>query len=559
MNQALESKGDASARLLELEATNRRLLEERDEALRGARELSHQLQIVSEAALHNNRRYRAVLDSQHEFISRSLPDTTLTYVNEAYCRYFGCTRDKAVGTSFLRFVNPDHREAARGHFEDLVANPRVVEYQHEVVRPDGSRAWNEWVDVPIRDESGRVVEFQSVGRDITAQREAQLAFEESSSRLEAIRAIEKAMLAAKGWREVAEIAVGRLAEMVPPGRVTVYVQDASAAEFHLAASSGNDHLKHPALPVVDVEEVIGLQLYGLLTRGQEVQVADMDAMATNSTYVQRVRSFGARSGFIIPLMARGQFFGALLFSFIEPHAFTDHHVRIARELSNTLSLAIWQARIVDQLRATNDKLRLMSRELVETEERRRRYVAAELHEEIAQMLAAAKMGLHAARSDAPIGVGEDLDHQIKLVGDTLEQVRSLSMLLRPNVLEEQGLFDAMSWLVDRQAGLESVEVDLELPDERPSLSPAAEITCYRIVQAGIAEALRAEGLSSLALLAQVSKEMLVLHVIFDGTAQRTSGELLQLQERTELLGGTMRLSRLPGGKNRITAAFVAGD
>jgi PAS domain S-box-containing protein len=118
-------------------------------------------------------RYREVLDSQTDLICRYLPDTTLTYVNEAYCRYFGRTRDELIGCQFLELIPEGAREIARRHVESLLENPRVEADEHEVMRPDGSIGWHQWVDHAVRGRDGRVIEFQAIGRDITDRKRAE--------------------------------------------------------------------------------------------------------------------------------------------------------------------------------------------------------------------------------------------------------------------------------------------------------------------------------------------------------------------------------------------------
>jgi len=118
-------------------------------------------------------RYREVLDSQTDLICRYLPDTTLTYVNEAYCRYFGRSRAELIGRQFLELIPEDARDIARRHVESLLENPRVEADEHEVLRPDGSIGWHQWIDHAVRGRDGRVIEFQAIGRDITDRKRAE--------------------------------------------------------------------------------------------------------------------------------------------------------------------------------------------------------------------------------------------------------------------------------------------------------------------------------------------------------------------------------------------------
>jgi len=94
-------------------------------------------------------------------------------VNEAYCRYFGKTREELIGRKFLDLIPEAAREIARRHVESLLDNPRIEPDEHEVMRPDGTLGWHQWVDHAVRGRDGRIIEFQGIGRDITDRKRAE--------------------------------------------------------------------------------------------------------------------------------------------------------------------------------------------------------------------------------------------------------------------------------------------------------------------------------------------------------------------------------------------------
>jgi PAS domain S-box-containing protein len=128
----------------------------------------------AQAALRDSEsRYREVVESQTDLICRFRPDTTLTFVNEAYCRFFGKVREDLVGRTFLDLMPESVREAVRLHIVSLVENPRLEWNEHEVLRPDGTIAWQQWHNYAIHGRDGRVIEFQGIGRDITDRKRAE--------------------------------------------------------------------------------------------------------------------------------------------------------------------------------------------------------------------------------------------------------------------------------------------------------------------------------------------------------------------------------------------------
>ena len=139
-------------------------------------------QQTARALRESEERYRGVVETQTELICRYRPDTTLTFVNDAYCRYFGRTREELIGAKFIDFVPAVAREAVKRQVASLIENPREISYEHEVLRPGGEIGCNLWVDSPIRNAEGNVVEFQAAGRDVTQLRRAMEELRQSEER-----------------------------------------------------------------------------------------------------------------------------------------------------------------------------------------------------------------------------------------------------------------------------------------------------------------------------------------------------------------------------------------
>lgn len=136
-----------------------------------------------EALKASEERYREVVESQTELVCRYLPDSTLTFVNEAYCRCFNKKREELIGTKFLDLIPEPAREATRQKLSAFGPTKRELNYEHEVMMPDGAIGWQQWTDYAFFDESDNVIEFQAIGRDVTVRRRAELALLESKQRM----------------------------------------------------------------------------------------------------------------------------------------------------------------------------------------------------------------------------------------------------------------------------------------------------------------------------------------------------------------------------------------
>ena len=106
----------------------------------------------------------------------------------------------------------------------------------------------------------------------------------------------------------------------------------------------------------------------------------------------------------------------------------------------------------EALRAAGERLGMLSRQLIKTQEAERQHLARELHDEIGQTLTAAKLHLQALqRFPDPAAQPERLEKAVGLVDRLLQDVRNLSLNLRPPMLDDLGLVASLRWLFDQRA------------------------------------------------------------------------------------------------------------
>jgi len=114
---------------------------------------------------------RAILQDQTDLIRRFLPDGTTTFVNRAYARYFGTSEEMVLGRKDGPPILEDDRALVEARLKALSEARPVVEVEHRVKLADGQVRWLHWTIRAILDHEGNVAEIQSVGRDVTAQKE----------------------------------------------------------------------------------------------------------------------------------------------------------------------------------------------------------------------------------------------------------------------------------------------------------------------------------------------------------------------------------------------------
>jgi PAS domain S-box-containing protein len=123
--------------------------------------------LVEKRLQESEKRYRNVVQDQTEFICRFLPDGTHIFANEAYCSYFGKTCDLIINTQFKPSILQQDRQIVKEHFTSLTPQHPIATIEHRIVMPDGQIRWQQWNDRAIFDANGKLVEYQSVGRDTT--------------------------------------------------------------------------------------------------------------------------------------------------------------------------------------------------------------------------------------------------------------------------------------------------------------------------------------------------------------------------------------------------------
>jgi PAS domain S-box-containing protein len=128
--------------------------------------------------------FRDVLGAQTELICRFTPDGKLTFVNDAYCRSFGITRKDIIGKKFTPLITKEYRQKVMERITALSRKKPSETHEQKVIGPDGKIRWQQWINMAIFDENGLLVEYQSVGRDITELKQAEEQLRKHKERLE---------------------------------------------------------------------------------------------------------------------------------------------------------------------------------------------------------------------------------------------------------------------------------------------------------------------------------------------------------------------------------------
>lgn len=223
--------------------------------------------------------------------------------------------------------------------------------------------------------------------------------------------------------------------------------------------------------------------------------------------------------------------------------------------------------ISERLR-TAEALRTLPKQLLDAQEAERRRIARELHDEIGQALTATQIrlrDLEAQSQGAP--AAKQAGEIAAMVGALLQQVRRMSLDLRPAVLDDLGLAAAIRWFMREHVPEGHVRVELEVPLTLPRPSVAVEAAMFRAFQSAITNVLRHAEASCVQVSLRFAVPRLTLEVHDDGKGfdlaaarqrarQGGSLGLLGMEEWISLSGGTISIESQPGHGTTVRAVVL---
>jgi len=227
------------------------------------------------------------------------------------------------------------------------------------------------------------------------------------------------------------------------------------------------------------------------------------------------------------------------------------------------------ARNITERKRAETALRGYSRRLIEAQEEERQRIARELHDQIGQILTAVHFNLHAVqRLCTTTQVLAHVEDGIRVLDEALEQVRDLSLDLRPSLLDDLGLVPALRWFGDRQARRTGLRPDIltDLPHQDLRFAREVETACFRIAQEALTNIARHAQASRASVHLRIDGKDLRLMVKDDGVGfdvnllqQRIPSAatlgLQGMQERAKTVGGSFWIISEPAVGTQVNARF----
>ncbi len=218
--------------------------------------------------------------------------------------------------------------------------------------------------------------------------------------------------------------------------------------------------------------------------------------------------------------------------------------------------------------AEHDRRKLL-RKLVVAQEEERRQLARELHDETSQALTALVVGLETATT-APAESVQEIKGRLNalkpLATEMLREIQRIILALRPAILDDLGLVQAIDWYAESRLESQGVSVNLETIGVETRLPSEVETVVFRIAQEALNNIARHANAEDVSISLDFRDSLIVLEVEDDGKgfspeevlARRgdsASFGLMGMQERATLFGGSMQVESQPGEGTRLTATI----
>ena len=461
---------------------------------------------AAETALRGSEaRFRAAVSAVSNLIWTANAGGEMEGEQPGWSGFTGQTRGELQGHGWAQAVHPDDAQPTLDVWKQAVSEKRMFEFEHRIRRHDGVWRVCSVRAVPVN-ETGEVREWVGVHTDITERKRAEVRLR---------RLVDSNVQGVVFWNKQGEITEANDAFL----RLMGYTRDDLAAGLISGVA-----MTPPEYAPLDQRALAEIDATGVCTPIEK----------------EMIRKDGTR----VPILAGG--------------ASLDNANEGVSYVLDITTLKHAESALL----AAHQQQRVLSRRLLEVQETERRKIARDLHDELGQVLSAVKINLQTVQP----GAGGPLDPSIALVGRALQQTRSLTLALRPPLLDDLGLVPALRWLVDaqaRQAGCRITIAAEPLP-YRPA--PAVETACFRIAQEAVTNAQRHAQANLIAVELLLVGDELQLTVRDDGIGfdlaaararalRGASLGVLGMEERVTLAGGRIGWASAAGSGTTVRATF----
>jgi signal transduction histidine kinase len=277
---------------------------------------------------------------------------------------------------------------------------------------------------------------------------------------------------------------------------------------------------------------------------------------------QIVMMHSCRQAVVVPLRAGFESFGVVVFGSPQAGTYTQDHQDLLMAICNQAIVALQNAQLYQSLMEEKERI-------VDVEEDARKKLARDLHDGPTQSIAAIAMRLNYAqmmlKKEKDLQqTAEELMRIEELARRTTKEIRHMLFTLRPLILETQGLRVALEQYISKLAETDTTPVHLEAaPEADQALDQNAQGVIFYIVEEAIGNARKHAKAENIWVRLYVQDDIFIAEVEDDGCGfdveavqvsydERGSLGMINMHERSELVGGKLSIASAPGEGTRVT-------
>ncbi|GAB4548498.1 MAG: hypothetical protein Kow0063_43450 [Anaerolineae bacterium] len=299
---------------------------------------------------HSQLQYQTLAEHAPVGIWHAGPEGRVGYVNPTLMEITGLTPETAQGDGWMDALHPEDRQRVFEEWSAFIQGQAAFHTTCRFQQPDGTLRWVIGQAASARGPDGKPIAFIGTFTDITGRVQVEQALRQYSHRLRLLHESDQAILAARSAEEIGRAALEHLQELIPYRVASVIMFDFEAHESTILATypEKEHHLLAAGLHLP--LDPPGVSPDPLNRRDLRV-VEDIMALPHPTPIEKNLLAEGVRSYISVPLVAQDELIGSLNLAAEGPGAWQEEHLDIAREVADSLAVAIQSARLIEAERA----------------------------------------------------------------------------------------------------------------------------------------------------------------------------------------------------------------
>ena len=493
------------------------------------------LDITEQRAAEETRsRLAAIVENSDDAIIAKDLNAIITSWNGSAERIFGYTENEVLGKPITIIIPPELQAEEANILRRLRSGERIEHFETVRVTKAGRRVLISLTLSPVRDSSGKIVGASKIARDVTRIRQIEQALRDGEQRMRF--ALDAANIGTWDW-------------------------DIESGGVHWSENMERIHGQPPGTFAGTIEAF----REGIHSDDRErVEQAVQQALQGNGKYHAEYRQARADGSFGW-MEAHGQ---VTYDSADRPKSMMgvcrDISERKRSEEALREAHEQLEARVRErtaELDQAQERLRTLSARLLQMQDDERRRIARELHDTAGQILVALNLTLVPVEEElrkTSSSLAGQITESLRLIEELSRDLRTMSHLLHPPLLDEAGLQSAVRWYVEGFAERSKIDMDLHLDPTLGRLPAELETAMFRIVQECLTNIHRHSGSNSASIVITRGRHSVTLDIRDRGTGMpalmRAGVGIQGMRERVRLLGGQLEIESGDSG-TRVTASF----